>query len=225
MNSGHGLETLRAFLEVLYFVAGIVIAGAAIRGLHQINLTKKIAIKNAKREDLKFAAERCQYYAENVFAASAALTEARKTLGLPPLVTSARLNASTEFDIKDGEINLELEPKTLLEIADTTIKTAGPLATYLNSLEAFAIPFVAGVADDDLGFQETAISFCRSIPAVIPLIAAMRTVGGAHYESCVKLYDCWSKRLKAEDLRKQMKDLEGKIKATPVHKIKPVGGV
>jgi len=125
----------------------------------------------------------------------------------------------------NGEIILHDE-SIILEKADDMMKTSGSLGHYLNSLEAFAIPFVAGVADDDLGFQETALSFCRSTREAILTIAALRKAGGARYESCVRLYDSWSKRLQAEDLKKKMKDLENKIRETSdVPKIKPVGGV
>jgi len=80
MNSGHWFETLRAILELLYFAAGIAIAVAAFFGLRQIRLTKQIAIKNAKREDLKFAAERCQYFAERVAGAGSTLLRHARNL-------------------------------------------------------------------------------------------------------------------------------------------------
>jgi hypothetical protein len=52
----------------------------------------------------------------------------------------------------------------------------------------------------------------------------MMRSGGVRYESCVKLYDCWSKRLVAQQLRKNMKDLENKMKTTPEPRIKPMNG-
>ncbi len=217
MKSGHWFETLRAILEVLYFVAGIAIAGAAFWGLQQIRLTKQIATKNAKREDLKFAAERCQYYADTVVDLWVKLNAEHERLKLTVFTTPIR------FEVVNGEI--ELSGKlNIPDVNKQTLQVGFPLLAYMNSLEAFAIPFAAGVADDDLGFQETARAFCESVQRIIVAFVISRMVG-PRYESCIRLYDCWSKRLKTDDLRKQMKDLEGKIKATPISKINPVGGV
>jgi hypothetical protein len=216
MNSGHWFETLRAILELLYFVAGIVIAGAAIWGLQQIRLTKQIAIKNAKREDLKFAAERCQYYAEKcVELETKALSEGRQ-LGLSLFTTPV------QFEIEEGEI---VKHNVNLQVAGQQVSRMSiSLVAYLNSLEAFAIPFVAGVSDEELGFQETAPAFCSGIRQSIAALVVLRT-SGYRYESCIKLYECWSKRLKVEDIKKKMKELEKQSKATDTPKIKPIGGV
>ncbi|MFZ0859893.1 MAG: hypothetical protein WAN18_04370, partial [Candidatus Sulfotelmatobacter sp.] len=46
--------------------------------------------------------------------------------------------------------------------------------TYLNALEAFAIPFAAGVADEDIGYRETARPFCQGALAYMPVIFQLR---------------------------------------------------
>src|SRR5580700_2217251 len=99
MNFGHWFETLRAILEVWFFAAGVVVAIAAIMGLHQIKLTKQIATKNAKREDLKFAAERCQYFAEKVVALQVTVVEEQRKLG-----STLLSQVPAKFEIVDGEI-------------------------------------------------------------------------------------------------------------------------
>ncbi len=58
-------SVLLHLLEGLYYAAGIAIAVAAFIGLGQLRLTREIAKTNAQREALKFAAERCQYFAEH----------------------------------------------------------------------------------------------------------------------------------------------------------------
>jgi len=213
MNSGW-LTTVRAILELLYFIAGIVIAGAAIWGLQQIRLTKRIASINAKRESLKFAAERCQYFAEQVAILEPPLLEEHKKLGLTLLATNV------EFEISDGEIAIKSAWDQRL-MAQQYAQITRNLTAYMNFLEAFAIPFAAGVADDELGFQETATAFCGCVRRVILAIVLIRKAG-VRYESCTNLYDCWSKRLLAHQLRKNIKDLESKIKTTPEPKIKPM---
>jgi len=90
-------------------------------------------------------------------------------------------------------------------------------------MEAFAIPFVARVADDELGFQETAASFCRSMSNHMILIAVTRT-HGPRYESAVRLYESWNARLEAQKLEPLVQSMYEKIKAAEKAKILPLEG-
>jgi len=211
MNSGW-FAHVRSALELLYFHSGIAIAVAAVKALGQIKLTKDIAEKNARRESLKFAAERCQYYAHTCVALHTTLFDLLKKQGPLPQPVA--------FEVAAGEITVKNQ-QALGIVAAQFGKASMEGTYYLNSLEAFAIPFVAGVADDELGFQETADAFCKAIKELIVPIVAMRRQG-AKYESCVRLYEVWSARLEAEKMKEQMKDLQKKIEKTPNTKIRPV---
>jgi hypothetical protein len=213
MTSGW-VTNLRAVLELLYFVADIAIAFFAALALKQITLTKRIATASAKRESLKFAAERCQYYAERCSPLLDAMVKEHDRQGLTFFKTP------TQFSIVEGEIittNLNI-PSLVQQYA----KMPGAIVDTLNSLEAFAIPFAAGVADDDLGFQETGSTFCKLVDRVIAMIVVLRKVGD-RYESTIKVYDRWKSRLVAQDLEGKMKKMQqqhktlaekGKINAT-----------
>lgn len=191
---------LRATLELLYFGAGIVIAIFAGLGLRQITLTKKIANTTAKRESLKFAAERCQYYADHVVPAGDAYTKAIEGKQLTYIKTLHR------FTISNGEIRFTA-PIDLKRIAAEYAKVGFETVNYLNKLEAFAIPFAANVADDVLGFQETAPAFLRAVEGVIGIIALMRTAG-PRYESIIGVYDLWHCRLEAQNMQKKLKEMQ-----------------
>ncbi|MGB7307546.1 MAG: hypothetical protein WBC67_00655 [Candidatus Acidiferrales bacterium] len=219
---GGWLATTRSLLEVLYFCSGIVIAYAAVRALTQIRIgseqlrmTRDIANLSAKRESIKLASEQCRYYAERAIPLAVPLVAEYTRLKL------TFLSGQPKFTIRDGEItdtnfDLKLLEKEFLQIIL-------PLQTFLNGLEAFAIPFAAGVADDDLGFQETAIGFCQQMQAYMPAFFEMRRRKWARFESAVRLYDAWSKRLKARELAPVMKTIEELTKAAEQAKIKPIG--
>ena len=96
---------LRSILEIGYFLAGIVIAFFAGLGLKQISLTKKIATTSAKREALRFAAERCEYYANTCVPASSELGAEHERLKL------TFLKRQLQFTINTVEAN-NLEIKT-----------------------------------------------------------------------------------------------------------------
>lgn len=215
-------QIVRAILELLYFAAGVVIAVAAIWGLKQLKLTKEIFRTNTRRESLRFAAERCQYFAEQTVPAWTRMYAEYKRLNL------TFLTKPSDWKIEDGEIvKHNFDPRLLAtEMAALDVS----IVNFLNSVEAFAIPFVAGVADEDLGFQETAMAFCQVVRLTVPAFFHQRSVGAGRYESTIKLFALWNKRLVAnalvpakkhmDNLAKQMEEI---TKAVEKDRIKPIG--
>jgi hypothetical protein len=131
------------------------------------------------------------------------------------------LSAQPQFTIQNGEIGYQTFNAALVDAEFPKIEQI--LIEYLNSLEAFAIPFAAGVADDGLGFQETARAFCQGAQLVMPGIFQMRIKNIARFESTVKLFALWNNRLAAEAFAPLMKGMEEVIKAAGKGKIKPIG--
>lgn len=62
-----------------------------------------------------------------------------------------------------------------------------------DTLESFAIPFAAGVADDDTGFMETAPAFIKGVQLVMPAIYYLRTTQGSRWSSVLKLFEIWDR--------------------------------
>jgi hypothetical protein len=216
MTSGWFI-TLRSILELAYFVSTIVLTSVAFYGLKQLSLTKQIAAKNARRESIKFAAERCQYYAEAVVPAQDNVVKSYKLNKLTCL-------SNLSFKVEKGEIalhNFDARKTALCERELSVIMRDG--VAFLNSLEGFAIPFVAGVADDELGFQETASSFCRGLSEFMPMVVVLRK-HGPRYESSVKLYESWIARLEAEKMKSLVQSMSEKIKAAEKAKFPPLEG-
>jgi len=207
-------QVFRAVIELLYFAAGVVIAIAAVWGLQQLRLTRSIATTNARREGIKFAAERCQYFAEYAVPAGHTMVEGYKQAGL------TFLSVPWNWSLQNGEIvNHNFDTKLLNAEAQKIIY---PLVNYLNIFEAFAIPFVARVADDDLGYQETAMSFCQTVKSLMPAFFHQRLTG-VRFESTIRLYDTWSKRLVASRVAPAMKPMEELLKSVEKERIKTLG--
>jgi hypothetical protein len=221
INANSWLATLHAFLELLYFASGVAIAVAAFFGLRQIRvgleqvrLTKQIADTNGKREAAKLAAEQSRYFAEVAVPALSKLTSEYKRLGL------TFLSNQPQFAIQNGEIvNTNFSNQLWDEQAP---KLGETLVSYLNTMESFAILFAAGVADDDLGYQETARAFCQGVLICMPAFFHMRRINAARYESAIRLYDIWNKRLAAQALAPVMKTMEELIKSVERDKIRPL---
>jgi hypothetical protein len=214
MNFGW-FSTLRSVLEITYFVSGIALTVAAIYGLKQLRLTKRIATQNAKRESIKFAAERCQYYAETCVNLQNAAWQSYRDHKLTCLNDSV-------FTIQNGQItDNNFDSQRVIRCQQELSVEPFKFVEFVNSLEAFAIPFVAGVADDELGFQETAAAFCSAIKQWMLFIFILRMQGN-RFESCLRLYESWSARLEAEKLKPLVKSLSEKIKAAEKGKFPPL---
>jgi hypothetical protein len=223
LSSSNWSSVLRAILELGYFAAGIAIAVAAFLGLEQLKITKEIARTNAKREALKFAAERCQYFAEYAVPALAKFDAEYKRLELKFLTNQP----PPQWAVQNGEItNQNFDTKQLDAEVPRIMEF---LVSYINTLEAFAMAFVAGVADDDLGFRATAMAFCGGVRLIMPAIFQMRRTGNGRFESTIKLFELWNIRLVANAVAPHMKALEGGLKQiadltrAAQEKIKPLG--
>jgi len=212
--------TTRAILELLYFVSAIAIAIFAFLGLRQITIgieqlkiTKEIAKTNAKRESVKFASDQCRYLAEECLRLRTEFgTEYSKSgfkflqQGQPPFVIQNGEITSHSFDLKALREELPHCNSAVL---------------YLNSLEAFAIPFAAGLADEDIGFSEAARPFCQGAAEMMPVTFHLRQKNLGRYESSVKLYEMWSRRLVVEAAAPVMKAM-GDLKKAAEERIKPL---
>lgn len=204
----------RAVLELLYFASGIAIAIAAFWALEQIRLTKQIARTNARRESVKLAADLCTYYAETVVPKMTLAVEEHNASSLGYLSVTAQ----PSFVIKDGEI-LNTKFNTA-KLAEGPSHKAG--IACVNVLEAFAIPFAAGVADEDIGYRETGISFCRAVTTFMPLMFQLRTTNSGRFESAVRLYEIWNGRLFAEMSGPALKAMQEAVKKGESGQIKPI---
>jgi hypothetical protein len=214
MTTSGWFANIRAALELLFFISNMVIAAAVVFGLKQISLTKKIATSDARRESLKFAAERCQYYADKCVSAHNAVLAEQNRLKINFLAVGL------QFTIVNKQIQF-LTPFNEQVYAAQYDRMRPPILDCCNGMEAFAIPFAAGVADDELGFQETAASFCNLVEQLIGMIAVLRKTG-ARYESTLVIYERWKSRLVAQSLEGQMKQMQAiHRQASEKGKVKP----
>jgi hypothetical protein len=210
-------ENIRAVLEVGYYAAGIALAFLAYRGLAQIKLTKELATTNAKREAFKLALKQCHFYAEDVVTSRAKVAALAMTKGIV-------FAQPCSFKVSKGEIIEVSTPGR--NIVDECQKLDQELLLYMNRLEAFAMAFTSGVADEEVAYRETARAFCQTFPEAVPFIDYCRKNEVARYESAIQLYELWQTRLFSEALTKQRQHIqqaEENLKKAEPPRIKTIG--
>jgi len=216
------LATTRAILELLYFASSVAIAVFAFLGLKQIKLgleqlkiTKEIARTNAKRESVKFASDQARYFAEVCSPLGAKMWEEYRQKHFVYLNPPQR---QPPFIVQQGEI---VSQNFDLKALNEEFPKSETIVEFLNSLEAFAIPFAAGLADEDIGFSEGARPFCQGVLQTMPALFYLRQNQLGRYESAVKLYEIWSRRLTAEVAAPAMKALD-ELKKAGSQRIRPL---
>jgi hypothetical protein len=206
-------SSIRPILEALYFMSAIALAVFAYKGLEQLRITREIANKNTQREAFKLAAEQCRYFAEHIVPGLSKAIEEYKQFKMTCC-------ANTTFKVVKGEI---VDDNFNLELVKRDLSAAGlGLIGFLNNLEGFALFFVSGIAEETVGYRETAVAFCNQVRAFMPLIYGLRT-RGARYESTVSLYEIWNNRLDCEALKRKKESIDAQLQGIENQTVKILG--
>jgi hypothetical protein len=87
----------------------------------------------------------------------------------------------------------------------TSGEFALPLVTLVNSMEAFAHPFIHGLADEAVAFHSCGVGFCAQVALLNPYLAGFRSAkdsdGYRQFESVVALYRIWEPRIRRMKLQ------------------------
>jgi hypothetical protein len=222
----------KSFFEFLYFVAGIVIGIAAVYAAKQVRIasqqldaTKEVAKAAARREAVKLAGDKCEYFAEKVVPAQNDAVNAY-VAGTCNFLDPAPLQPGTQpvpaFTIVNGDFAQPVHYDVRRITPEQWNSVKAPMVMFLNKLETFAIPFAAGVADDVTGFQETAPVFIGLMNTFMPVIYFLRQTQGACYASILKLFSVWNTRVATNVLAQVMPGLQRMIDEAGNNQIPPI---
>lgn len=229
--------TVRSILEALYFASGVAIAIAAFKALDQIRLARgqltvaadalavakgDIALR-VQREAIVQAAQQCDRFADEIiprlYAWQQAIREAGGTSDERWQLNDQEF-AWTSFADRKAAEKWQKDPKT--------DGASNPAIKALNGMEAFAVYFVKGAADETVAFPSAGKVFCDYVEALAPILVALIEKGKNEYlisgpfENVVSLYKLWSVRVKRGKLEEEAKGLgltvEGERKS-----LRPIG--
>ena len=83
--------------------------------------------------------------------------------------------------------------------------------------------FVTGLADEEIGYRETAIAFCELAASLMPAFWFYRETKRAMYKSVLELYEMWHNRLALERLQERREEVERDLSRVKPRTIKPIG--
>ncbi len=241
VNAAPQVDHLRYWMEIAYFASGIVLACLGCGALYQLILARRQlaltrdsvsaavdAVKTARediqvrsqREAVCLAASQIEKFADETMPRINQNIYAMREGGLQMVLWRP---ASTNFDAVVAD---ELErARTWLDqlMKNDLVRTAG--FENVNKLEAYALYFVKGAADEMVAFPTTARIFCDIVEWHAPLLIELRHLGikpgitPGPFINTVELYNKWKARLRLEEARK----IHDSVSGSDVAPIPPIG--
>lgn len=235
----------RAWAEVAYFVSGVVLVFLATAGLAQLIFARR-ALKAAerqialafevldvaredirirvKREAVTVAAEQCVKFGEVILPLIDKNIARLKELGIRYGSWTLR---NTEF--ADGSIEEAAQSAEWLKKVQGTENARWLITQILNELEAFAIFFARGAADEEVAYPVTGPSFRGYVEAFAPLLIMLRQqrisgLASGAYQNTIDLYRLWNDRAARIKLEEQADRIQQQLAGLPSKKITPIGG-
>ena len=195
------------FFEMASGVSAIVIAIAACVALSQIFLLKsqlKIAkddiLIRSRREAVALAADRCERFAATVEILKPGF------VGLLGPVTKYPTWNLVNVRVQESSIGDSDKAKDWVKQVCGTPKMGNALQ-ILNTLEAFAIYFHSGAADEKTAFPVTSAVFCGYVECLFPILVSLRkgteNVHSGQFQNVVGLYERWAARRKSISVDEQ----------------------
>ena len=237
-------QDLRHTLELLYFLSGPVVTILAIAALRQLQLAKG-ALKAAeqqiilaseavgvarrdielrsKREAVQLAAERCEKFADRLIPRYETHLRTIKAAGVRVDQWSL---ADTEFQ-PSSLVDPDAATRWLEKLhADREVMLAA--TAMLNDLEAFAVYFVSGAADEETAYPAIGALFCGIVEALAPhLIHLRRRAPGVFasgpFANSVGLYKLWHARSRQHDLEAQAQRINLELAMVQQPPLRPIG--
>lgn len=200
-------EILLKILEGLSYLCAIGVLVAAFKGLGQIKvglgqieMAKKNARLESKRDSLRCANEAVASFFNMILPTYE--KGSRKPEDLQ-LLKSVRVT-------ENGKINVEGLSKKIKEQYDftkedqlkdfeiTVLRAFEPVRETFNLLEAFTTTFTSGLADEKAAYVAMGQAFCKMVKPYDQALAYFNNQG--FYKNTSALYNLWNKRLNKDKI-------------------------
>jgi hypothetical protein len=207
------MENIKIILDIINSLSTIILVVVAIIGLKQLTISKETRKINAKRDSLKLAAEQTVVFGEKIIPEIDTLNN---------LINENKLDFFTKSIVKTEGDNISVNAYTQNYSVEKMTKIVPNLGIVLNSLEAFSIYFVSGVAAESVTFETCGSSFVLTVNKLMPFIVSMNDKTNG-YKNTLKLFRTWNSRLESEKLIVEKGKIEAKLEKTKTISIKPIG--
>lgn len=204
------IATSRPYLEVLYFIVGILLIGGLGLAYRQLRLIKEDIGTRNRRAAAEKAIQACETYFNSYVPLSGILFRERLKSNM------------TTYSGPFGDFSKKSLPTQ--RVKDCLLKLSFQALPAMNQLEAIAACFTTGVADEATGFKVIGRTYCSTVENSYDVISSCRD-GDAHdyWSNIVELYALWRPRLKKSELDLAKRDIEKAMMALSDKTISAIG--
>lgn len=200
-------------LEWLNYLSGIAVAIIAGIGLRQLTIAKETARTNSKREAFRLAADQCAFYLQHIIPLQNELDKQ---------IEEKKVQFFEKAKITIDEQGIRMESTATKEDFEALIVIAESSLPVYNAMEAFALFFTSGVADERAAFSTVGTTFCHSVRGYLPDL--MVSGGGDNYcKNLLRLFYMWNSRIEAQKLAKERESIDAKMGKMNKTFIRPIG--
>lgn len=198
------VSTVRPWLELLYFAAGIILALGIAFAYAQLRVLKKdLRLRNVRASREK-ALDACDRYFDRYVPLANAYLKERDAANLPSY--SGSIGDFTKSSIA---ANWKQSAEARFNIFSWS--------DALNQLEAISASFRSEVADSETAYPIIGRSLVRAVELHYDLLALSRRESASPLYSCtVWLYNQWKPRLQMEELGKQREAVDEQLNSLPI---------
>jgi hypothetical protein len=191
------IREIYPYLDAVAKLVGIIGVVGLFLAFFQYKHAVRIAQRNERRASIELAVRECTSFGSALMPQFLKLRTTIENSGCEFFKHFKLIKE--ENDLKPNTSSVTQDDYRILdEHAEETVR-------LLNSLEGFAIPFAAGVADGRIGFIECGRSFVATFEQLFGLYARYELKH--YYPSTQTLYWNWRKQIARDDRRRMHLDL------------------
>ncbi|MFM4846994.1 hypothetical protein ACEUDP_20040 [Aeromonas caviae] len=208
---------LKPYVEIIYLISGPTLVFFAYKALEQIKVARETSRTQSRRESIRLAAERCEFFHKEVEPEITKFFSRLKEMDITFL-------EKCEVNIEAGKIKFKAykddeELKKLVNELDT-------FASLFNKLELFSMYFTGRIANEEFAYHALGKTYCKLVEKLIPLL--MMNMFKDECRHIMSLFFVWHPRLEKINNQKRKDELKQELselneKEISDKKIEPIG--
>ena len=198
--------TLRPYFELLFFISGMVLAGAAIYALQQISIMKHDTDIRTRRESRIIAAEIVSEFNAQI---------SPKYENYIALLSKSSRSSYKMESASFKQISTQEAEKLRDYVSCFDEEHRSTAKSLVDNIEKLVINISNGIADTDYAFNKIGVNYCVIIASLAPFILLHKH----YYNSCIDLYDSWNSMIVSQKLENELALTMNKLQTIQVNKI------
>lgn len=182
------INEVRPYIELMYFLSGIILVGTVIIGLYQIKLLKNDIETNNYRYIIGKTIEFMDRFSGTI---------------TPIIDDYIKCLHQKELKIYDGVIhdNFKDDVYVIKNIELIKIKASAGGIKLANELEVMAAAIISGLTDENLSFQSFSRAYCLAVESIYDVLCFCRSGNQNEiYANSIKLHKMWKAKIIVDEL-------------------------